>query len=74
MSSVILLCMLLLSVLIVIRLLIFDNNYDWPLNLKLTYETAWTVSDGLGSGLLISLLEKRSLYYLTIQVAVVLLM
>ena len=57
MLSVILLSvlMILLSILSVIRHLICGNNYNWLLNLNLTYETLWT---GVGSGLLISMLEK----------------
>ena len=57
MLSVILLSMLmiLLSTLNVIRHLICGKNWNWRLNLNLTYETLWT---GTGSGLLISMLEK----------------
>ena len=57
MLSVIFLSMLmiLLSTLNVIRHLICGSNYNWLLNLNLTYETLWT---GAGSGLLISMLEK----------------
>ena len=57
MLSVILLSMLiiLLSTLNAIRHLICGNNYNWPLNLNLTYETLWT---GGRIGLLISMLEK----------------
>ena len=55
MLSVILLSMLmiLLSTLNAIRHLICGNNYNWLLNLNLTYGTLWT---GAGSGLLISML------------------
>ena len=45
----------LLSTLNVIRHLICGNNQNWLLNLNLTYKTLWT---GVGSGLLISMLEK----------------
>ena len=47
--------MILLSILGVIRHLIYGNNLIWLLNLNLIYETLW---DGAGSGLLISMLEK----------------
>ena len=59
MLSVILLSMLmiLLSTLSMIRHLICGHNLNWLLNLKLIYKTLWTV---VGSGLLISLLEKLS--------------
>ena len=55
--SVILLSMLMiiLSTLNAFRHLICGNNKNWPLNLNLTDETLWT---GVGSGLLISMLEK----------------
>ena len=54
---VILLSMLtiVLSAVNVIRHLICGNNYDWPLNLNLTYETLLT---GTGSALLILMPEK----------------
>ena len=54
---VILLSMLtiVLSAVNVIRHLICGNNYDWPLNLNLTYET---LSTGTGSALLILMPEK----------------
>ena len=59
MLSIILLSrlMILLSILGVIRHLIYGNNLIWLLNLNLIYETLW---DGAGSGLLISMLEKLS--------------
>ena len=59
MLSIILLSrlMILLSILGVIRHLIYGNNLIWLLNLNLIYETLW---DGTGSGLLISMLEKLS--------------
>ena len=59
MLSVILLSMLmiLLSILKVIKHLIYSNNLNCLLNLNLTYETLWT---GAGRGLLISMLEKLS--------------
>ena len=54
--SVILLSMLMiLPVLSVIRHLIRGNNFNWPLDLNLIYETLWT---GARSGFLISMLEK----------------
>ena len=57
MLSIILLSMLmiLLSTLNAMRHLISGNNWNWPLNLNLTYETPWT---GAGSGLLIPMLVK----------------
>ena len=56
MLSVILLSMLiLLSTLSVIRHLLFGNNWNWLLNLNLIYKILRT---GVGSGLLISILEK----------------
>ena len=59
MLSVILLSMLmtLFSTLNVIRHLISGNNYNWLLNLNLTYKTLWT---GAGSGFLISMLAKKT--------------
>ena len=59
MLSIILLSrlMILLSILVVIRHLIYGNNLIWLLNLNLIYETLW---DGAGSGLLITMLEKLS--------------
>ena len=59
MLSVILLSMLmiLLSTLNVIRHLICGNNYNWLLNLNLIFKTFWA---GVGSDLLISMLEKRN--------------
>ena len=44
-----------LSTLSVIRHLIYGNNYYWLLNLNLIYKT---LCAGVGSGLLISMLEK----------------
>ena len=57
MLSVTLLSMLMMifSTLNVIRHLICGNNYNWLLNLNLTYVTLWI---GAGSGLLVSMLEK----------------
>ena len=49
--------MILLSTLGVFRHLICGNNCTWLLNLNLIYEALWT---GAGSGLLISVLEKRN--------------
>ena len=47
--------MILLATLNVISYLTCGNNSNWRLNLNLTYETLWT---GVGSGLLISVVEK----------------
>ena len=57
MLSVIMLSILviLLSILRVIRHLICGNNKNWLLNLNLIYGTLWF---GVGSGFLISMLEK----------------
>ena len=63
--------MILLSTLNVIRHLISGNNYNWLLNLNLTYETLWT---GAGRGLLISMLEKLDWFHLTSLITLVLLM
>ena len=52
-----------------IRHQIYGNNKSWLLNLNLIYETLWT---GAGSGLLISILEKLSLFRLTGQTTLVL--
>ena len=62
--SIILLSMLmmLLSTSSVIRHLICGNNNIWLLNLNMTCVTLWT---GAGSDLLISVLEKLSLFLLT---------
>ena len=54
--------MILLSILSVIRHLICGSNLNWLLKLNLIYETLWT---GIRSGLLISMLEKFSLFRLT---------
>ena len=54
--------MILLSTLNVIRHLIFGNNYNWLLSLNLICETLWI---GAGSGLLISMLEKRNWFRVT---------
>ena len=63
--------MILLSILSVIRHLIFGNNLNWLLNLNLIYETRWT---GVRSGLLISMLGKLSWFRLTGLITMVLLM
>ena len=61
MLSVILLSMLiLLSILCLIRHVICGNNLNWLLNLNLIYEILWT---GAGSGMLISMLEKRLILF-----------
>ena len=66
MLSVILLStlMILLSNLGVSNELIFGNKQSWLLNLNLTYETRW---NGERSGLLNSIQEKRSLFYLALM-------
>ena len=46
--------MIVLSILSVIRHLIFGNNLNWLLNLNLIYETLWT---GVRSGLLLGKLS-----------------
>ena len=73
MLSLILLSMLmiLLSTLSVIRLLIYDNNLNWLLDLNLIFERMWT---GARSGSLISLLEKLNWFYFTGLIILVLLM
>ena len=72
MLSVILLSMqmMLLSTLNVIRHLICGNNKNWLLNLNLIYKTVWTK---VGSGLLISMLEKLNWFCLTSLITLVLL-
>ena len=62
--------MILLSILSVIGHLICGNNLNWLLNLNLIYETRWT---GV-SGLLISMLGKRSWFHLTGLITMALLM
>ena len=64
MLSVILLSMLMivLFTLSVIRHLICGNRKNWVLNLNLIYETLWT---GVGSGFLVSVLEKLTPFCLT---------
>ena len=54
--------MILLSILSVISHPICGNNYSWLLNLNRIYKTLWT---GVGSGLLIPMLEQLSLFDLT---------
>ena len=73
MLSVILLSMLmiLLFILSVIRHLICGNNLNWLLNLNLIYKT---LSTGVRSGLLISMLGKLNWFRLTALIALVLLM
>ena len=63
--------MILLSTANVIKHLICGNNQNWLLNLNLIYETLWT---GVGSGLLVSLLEKLNWFSLTSLTTLVLLM
>ena len=71
MLSVILLSMLLLlSTQSVIRHLVFENKQNWLLKLNLIYKTQWT---GVGSGLLISMLEKLNSFHLAGLIALVLL-
>ena len=64
MLSVILLSILMirLSILNVIRHLIYGNNKRWLLNLNLVYEILWTEAE---SGLLISILENHNLFHLS---------
>ena len=64
MLSVILLSMLMivLFTLSVIGHLICGNRKNWLLNLNLIYETLWT---GVGSGFLVSVLEKLTPFCLT---------
>ena len=73
MLSVILLSMLMIlfSFLSVTRHLICGNNFNWLLNLNLTYETLWS---GVRSGLLISMLGKFWWFPLTSLKRMVLLM
>ena len=73
MLSVILLSMLMmpLSVLSVIRHLIWGNNLNWLLNLNLICVTPWS---GVKSGLLISMLGNLNWFCLTRLIALVLLM
>ena len=63
--------MIIPSILCVIGHLICGNNLNWLLNLNLIYETRWT---GVGSDLLISMLEKHSWFRLTSLITMVLLM
>ena len=63
--------MKLLSILIVIRHLIYGTNLNWLLNLNLIYETLWT---GVRSSLLISMLGKLNWFHLTSLITMVLLM
>ena len=51
--------------------LIFGNNLNWLLNMKLTHEKLWT---GAGGGLLISMLEKLNWFCFTDLMTLVLLM
>ena len=73
MLSVILLSMLmiLLSVVSVIRHLICGNNWNWLLNVNLTYEILWTWA---WSGLFVSMLEKLIWFCLSGLVILLLLM
>ena len=63
--------MILLSILSVIRHLVYGNNLNLLLNLNLIYETLWT---GVRSGLLISMLGKLNWFCLTSVITLVLLM
>ena len=63
--------MILLSTPTVIRHMICDNNCNWLLKLNLIFDTLWR---GAGSGLLISMLEKLSWFYLTGVITMVLMM
>ena len=73
MLSVVSLCMLMipLSTLSVIRHLICSNNYSWLLNFNLTNKTLQT---GARSSLLISMLEKLTLFHLNVLIILLLLM
>ena len=64
------LLMIVLSILGAIRHLICGNNLNWLLNLNLIYDTLWT---GLRSGLLTSMLGKRSWFCLIGLITLVLL-
>ena len=72
MLSVILLSMpmILLSIVNVIKHLIWGNKQNRLLNLNLVYETLWT---GAGSSLLIAMLEKLNWFHFTGQITLVLL-
>ena len=61
--------MILLATLNVISYLTCGNNQNWRLNLNLTYETLWT---GVGSGLLISVVEKLKQFCETSLITLVL--
>ena len=63
--------MILLSILSVIRHLIFGNNLNGLLNLNLIYETLWA---GARSGLLISILGKLISFHLADLITLALLM
>ena len=63
--------MILLSILSVIRHLIFGSNLNWLLNLNLICETLWT---GVRSDLLTLMLEKLNWFCLTGLITLVLLM
>ena len=63
--------MILLSILRVIRHLIFGNNLNWLLNLNVIWETLWTV---VRSDLWTLMLEKLNWFCLTGLITLVLLM
>ena len=63
--------MILLSILGVIRHLIYGGSLSWVLNSNLIYRALWT---GVGSDLLISMLGKLSWFCLTSLITMVLLM
>ena len=63
--------MILLSILSVIRHMIFGSNLNWLLNLNLICETLWT---GVRSDLLTLMLEKLNWFCLTGLITLVLLM
>ena len=63
--------MILLSILSVIKHIICGNNLNWLLNLNMIYET---MSTGVRSGLLISMLGKLIWFHLTSLITMVLLM
>ena len=64
--------MMLLSAPIVIKHLLCSSNQNWTLNLNVTYYE--TLQTGAGNDLLISMLEKISLFHFTSFITLMLLM
>ena len=64
--------MMLLSAPIVIKHLLCSSNQNWTLNLNVTYYE--TLQTGAGNDLLISMLEKISLFHFTCFITLMLLM